>query len=136
MGDVIIIDGVNVAECKYYDDDICCNDDETSLSCENNICMFKQLKNAEKERNILYNEYHKAFAAKLKYFTDIEVLKRQLEVQTDEKVMVKAKMYDYQRALEEIKDTLNKIFNVCDDDCGNASEIAKVANRIDEVLNG
>lgn len=47
---------------------------------------------------------------------------------------LKQQLKHTKQVLQEVKDTLNKIFNVCDDDCGNASEITNVVNRINEVL--
>lgn len=40
----------------------------------------------------------------------------------------------YKQALEEIREELNKIFVVCDDNCGNASRITKITNKINKVL--
>lgn len=42
--DKVIIDNIDVSECKYYDDGTCCDKDVTSISCENTDCIYKQLK--------------------------------------------------------------------------------------------
>ena len=46
---LIMINGVDVSGCKYYDDGTCCNEDVFTLSCENTNCMYKQLKRKEQE---------------------------------------------------------------------------------------
>lgn len=54
----IIIDGVNVAECKHFDDGDCLNPAETVLSCESQTdCLFKQLQRAKAEKQDLINYY-------------------------------------------------------------------------------
>lgn len=53
----IIIDGVDVSGCKYYDDETCCNEDVFTLDCENTNCMYKQLKRKEQEYEEL-RKYH------------------------------------------------------------------------------
>lgn len=53
MTEEIIIDGVNVARCHYYEEGDCCNKDILTLSCENTNCMYKQLKRLEQENKAL-----------------------------------------------------------------------------------
>ena len=53
MTEEIIVDGVIVAGCKYYDNGICCNDDVLTLSCDKTNCMYKQLKRLEQENREL-----------------------------------------------------------------------------------
>ena len=47
--DKVIIDGVDVSGCKYYDDGTCFHKDVMSLSCENTDCIYKQLQRAKAE---------------------------------------------------------------------------------------
>lgn len=51
--DKVIIDGVDVSECKYYDDGTCCDKDVMSLSCENTDCIYKQLQRLQAENKKL-----------------------------------------------------------------------------------
>ena len=86
MGNEIIIDGVNVAGCLFLTEcgtyHFCCGNDirESDLPFAN-YC--------KENANCYYKQ-----------------LKR-LEQERNEKVMAKARMYDYQRAIEKIKEIIN-----------------------------
>lgn len=90
MTEEILIDGVNVAWCKDYDDGTCCNDDVLTLSCEKTNCMFKQLKRLEQENKELKEE---------KLYRGID---RQFIEDANDRLYFEAKKY--RKALEEIRE--------------------------------
>lgn len=125
---VIIIDGVNVAECQYFNkvfnEEPYCNIDEEHLytcSSEPN-CYFKQLQHLKQE-----NEELKKYQYTQEYLQS-EIEKRQ-------------------QAIEEIREIAKEFLKDLCDDCGwhntdecnpegySCGEMKKIINKINEVLN-
>ena len=135
MTEEIIIDGVNVAGCGYYEPTLEnrykpeCNCKETKIElgyyqneystseCEGNDCLYKQLKRLEQENK------------ELKAYKDVN---EDFKKAWDE---LNEKYKRYRSALEEIREIANDTFHCCDDDCGNARTIKLVIDKINEVLN-
>lgn len=151
---VILINGVDVAGCEFYlqDERYSCDlsfiNEEELCKCDDvQDCTYKRLeqeKKALKKANEISIE-KVTVTAEAKRLQELEQenkeLKKQIESQKGLITVGGKQQYEmtmaydrYKSALEEIRENLKKIFNVCDDDCGNASEIAKVVGLINEVL--
>ena len=122
----IIIDGVNVAECEYYEDMHECPDnlnggyyiqhcycglqgDNYCICNKNHNCYFKQLKRLEQERDELQDKYskmiHKYNDLYEKYRAK-EILEPQLKDEIKRLDMLSIK---YESALEEIRKNIAKL---------------------------
>lgn len=113
MTEEIIVDGVNVAGCKDFLEPVGCdNTDTLSMTCSrNNNCYYKQLQRLKQENELL----------KKSNFT--------LREQTINYSAVKEN--DYRKALEEIREIADIIYNT---NCNYVAEAHKILNKINEVL--
>ena len=110
----IIIDGVDVSGCEYYDQGICNIPDviETYDSCiDKGACYFKQLQRKEKECEEVSNEI---VELNVKYETVVNLAKKNADaneycVQELEKENQKLK-----QALDEIEKMIESIITDCD----------------------
>lgn len=117
----IIIDGINVSECCFYNNSKCNNPNGMACNCINNaVCYFKELKRLEQENKELKEE---------KLYRGID---RQFIEDANDRLYFKAERY--RSALEEIRVIADDTFKVCDDDCGNARKIKLIIDKINEVL--
>ena len=131
MNKKVIIDGVNVTECSYYDKDnepYCCEiwDNE----CEAQNCYWKQLQQAKAE-----NEQLKEKISILKGNIDIYQMSENEANETIAEVKARnneIKNFKFRKALEEIKEIAAKAFNLEDDDGGYLYQ--KILTKINEVL--
>ena len=61
MTEEIIIDGVNVSECCFYNNSKCDNPNGMACNCINNtVCYFKELKRLEQENEEQRKKYRSA----------------------------------------------------------------------------
>ena len=132
MTEEIIIDGVNVSGCCFYNDGKCSNPNGMACNCINNaVCYFKELKRLEfelkvtkadyeaseqenkelKEENIEYDE--ELAIEKLSHKSDLETLER------------------YRSALEEIK---QMILNHSDARISPANCLLDISSKINKTL--
>ncbi len=101
MQEKIIIDGVDVSKCCFYNSGKCDNPNGMACNCINNaVCYFKELKRLEQE-----NEELKIVKEQLKKWND-ENLKRQDDMQLwiD---LAEEQRRKYRSALEEIRKKCN-----------------------------
>lgn len=78
--DKVIIDGVDVSECKYYDDGTCCDKDILTLSCDKADCIYKQLKRLQAE----YDDLHLSYAGCKTANTGLQEVNQKLEQENNE----------------------------------------------------
>ena len=132
MSDKVIIGGVDVSKCSLYRNRKCINRkyaikdkigfiEEIYEDC-NSYCDYGAYARAEEiQRLKAENEELKKFKAEISkpiYFPDVEV-----EVTNK-----------YKQALEEVREIAKNIYQICDDECGNASRIRLITDKINEVL--
>ena len=102
----IIIDGVDVSECKYYVTYTkdCINDNKSYNKCESyNDCYYKQLKRLEQENEELKHRNENLRIA-LKTYEMPEVIKVLTDWRTGELQLQEKRLNKYKHALEEIRD--------------------------------
>lgn len=93
----IIIDGVNVAGCCFYNNGKCDNPNGMACNCINNaVCYFKELKHLEQENERLKEEI---YIARENYGLEMEF------------------QMMYREALEEIREMVNKPCVPSENDC-------------------
>lgn len=117
MEEKIIIDEVDVSECKYYHYKGC---SATGLRCENCTCYYKQLKRLEQENEELKEQF------------EIETLKNN---DTNECVYRSNLLNKYKHALEEIKKLTVIGINASQCNCGLRALADDILQIISEVEN-
>ena len=156
--DKVIIDGVDVSECKYYDDGVCCNNDVMSISCENTDCIYKQLKRLEQENEKLKKELekHKSMIAhnlKPLFDSDFQNKLKELE-QENERLKKEVETWNYQadkraelsniwfntaetykQALQEIREIAKEQLQDVSDRCINTTPMYIVHKHIIDKIN-
>ena len=124
MSEEIIIDGVDVAECCFYNNGKCNNPNGMACNCINNtVCYFKEFKRLQAENKRLKDAIKSI---------NKPVFLPNIEQEATNK---------YRKALEEIRENLQENCNQCfeidnftkPDDCG-ICEWARVLKVISEVL--
>jgi hypothetical protein len=121
MTEEIIINGVNVAGCKYYTQDyqranniegryehckdVCELNGDNYFYCKmNNDCYYKQLKRLEQENKELKEKIKKYSAINEQDTKDYVELKRENVRLFNESIELRAKNIEYKSALEEIRE--------------------------------
>ena len=126
MSEEIMIDGVNVAECRCFIENTAPNvdGDEFLEVCEN---VYTESSYCENNKDCYYKQLNRLQA-------ENEELKEQLEFSRTHKAVLDAERIKYKQALEEIRKIAKIAFIVCDDECGNANKFAEIQDKINEVL--
>lgn len=158
----IIIDGVDVSECKhyerhsFYDCNETCEDNGAIVctNCEDNPdCYFKQLARKEQEINNV-QEYYKELRSNVTELANKYVqLRRQLKEKEQECEELKAESFTreelitiqekdidhYRRAFEEIDKIINNIFDRClghkTDGCTPVHNVCEELIKILDIIN-
>lgn len=110
----IIIDGVDVSGCKYYDQGICNIPDviETYDSCiDKGACYFKQLQRKEKECEEVSNEI---VELNVKYETVVNLAKKNADANEYCLQELEKENQKLKQALDEIEKMIESIITDCD----------------------
>lgn len=161
MTEEIIIDGVNVTGCRFFQDGLCYaekdNEGYTDIECnyDNYDCYFKQLERIKPENKALYvlkNSLCKMIdedSEKIKRLEqenkELREVKEQLKKWNDENLkrqddmqlwidLAEEQRKKYRSALEEIREIADKCKECLneDNDCG--CDYLRIKRRIKEVL--
>lgn len=110
----IIIDGVDVSGCEYYDQGICNIPDviETYDSCiDKGACYFKQLQRKEKECEEVSNEI---VELNVKYETVVNLAKKNADANEYCLQELEKENQKLKQALDEIEKMIESIITDCD----------------------
>ena len=142
MTEEIIIDGVNVSECCFYNNSKCDNPNGMACNCINNaVCYFKELKRLEQELDVLKGKYflvEQESINKSKTICDLErenkELKKQIESQKGLITVGGKQQYEMTKAYDKCKTALEEIRNDIMFNKSVCTECIKIAKQINEVL--
>ena len=152
MSEEIIIDGVNVAECSYYNEEnkpYCCEiwDNE----CEAQNCYYKQYLRLKQENEWLKKELNFKEKESERFMIGsgevLEKLKQEneelkYEIDRQKETIIYLKNYDichktliqYEQALEEIREIAKEYMN-CESEKLPCPQSQDILNKINEALN-
>ena len=143
----IIIDGVDVSECEFYnkviDEDAYCNIDEehlcTCISYDN--CYYKQLKCKEQECEELKEEFKLFQQLKdkdsfrvVKLSTENVKLKHQLDLYKKSHKTEQDRRRAFEQTLEEIREIAEKGFKNSICNCAAKADLYYILQKINEVI--
>lgn len=116
MTEVIMIDGVNVAECVWFNkENENCYDEKIVGKCKGDKCYYKEYARLKQENEKLLKAFTKGCYLNLQHECRIWELKES----------------SYRKAIEEIREIADIIYNT---NCNYVAEVHKILNKINEVL--